>query len=93
MIALSGVAWVLLKGLKALLLTYGRRLPVPFRYGMANLYRPGNHAGVVLVALGTGVMFTLSIYLLQRSVLQRIVQNAPPGMPNVFLINITEREK
>jgi len=92
-IALSGVAWVLLKGLKALLRTYGRRLPVPVRYGMANLYRPGNHAGVVLVALGTGVMFTLSIYLLQRSVLQRIVQNAPPGMPNVFLVNITEREK
>ena len=30
---------------------------------MANLYRPGNHAGAVLVALGTGVMFTLSIYL------------------------------
>jgi putative ABC transport system permease protein len=92
-IALSGVAWALLKGLKALLRAYGRRLPVPVRYGMANLYRPGNHAGVVLVALGTGVMFTLSIYLLQRSVLQKIVQNAPPGMPNVFLVNITEREK
>ena len=46
---MSAVAWLLLKSLKALLRRFGRWLPVPVRYGMANLYRPGNHAGAVLV--------------------------------------------
>jgi putative ABC transport system permease protein len=90
---MSGVAWVLLGSLKSLLGRVGRRLPVPVRYGMANLYRPGNHAGAVLVALGTGVMFTLSVYLVQRSLLSRILQSAPPDMPNVFLVNITDSER
>ena len=60
---------------------------------MANLYRPGNHAGAVLVALGTGVMFTLSVFLVQRSMLSQMLESAPPDMPNVFLVNITEAER
>ncbi len=56
-------------------------------------YRPGNHAGAVLVALGTGVMFTLTVYLVQRSLLDRMLESAPPDMPNVFLVNITEAER
>ncbi len=91
--AMSGVAWLLLRSLKALLGRFPRRFPTSVRYGMANLYRPGNHAGAVLVALGTGVMFTLSVYLVQRSLLDRLVQSAPPEMPNVFLVNITEGER
>ena len=90
---MSAVAWLLLKSLKSLLRRFGRWLPVPVRYGMANLYRPGNHAGAVLVALGTGVMFTLSVFLVQRSVLRQIIESAPPNMPNVFLVNITEAER
>ncbi len=90
---MSGVAWALLGSLRSLLRRTGRRLPVPVRYGMANLYRPGNHAGAVLVALGTGVMFTLSVYLVQRSLLSRIMESAPPDMPNVFLVNVTEAER
>jgi putative ABC transport system permease protein len=90
---MSAAAWVLLGSLKSLLGRVGWRLPVPVRYGMANLYRPGNHAGAVLVALGTGVMFTLSVYLVQRSLLGRIMESAPPDMPNVFLVNITDSER
>ncbi len=90
---MSGVAWLLLRLLKAWLRRWSHRLPVPVRYGMANLYRPGNHAEAVFVALGTGVMFTLSVYLVQVSLLDRLIQSAPPGMPNVFLVNITEAER
>ncbi|MFB3776927.1 MAG: ABC transporter permease [Bryobacteraceae bacterium] len=90
---MSGVAWALLASLKGLLGRFGKLLPVPLRYGLANLYRPGNHAGAVLVALGTGVMFTLTVFLVQRSLLGRILESAPPDMPNVFLVNITEAER
>jgi len=93
LLALSGVAWLLLRGLRALLRGGAWRLPATLRHGMANLYRPGNHAQAVLVALGIGVMFTLSVYLIQDGLLAEMLRSAPKNMPNVFLINITDRER
>lgn len=92
LIILSGVAWVLLWSLRWVVQKGPWRLPVPLRQGIANLYRPGNHAGAVLVSLGVGVMFTLSIYLIQKSLLAEVAGAAPPNAPNVFMINVTERE-
>ncbi len=83
---LGGFAWLLLRGLRRFShLTRGS-----LRHGLANLYRPGNQAEAVLVSIGIGVMFTLTIWLVQHSLLTEIAESAPPGMPNVFLIDITE---
>ena len=45
------------------------------------------------MALGIGVMFTLTIYLIQKSLLVEVMSAAPPGMPNVFMINVTDAER
>jgi putative ABC transport system permease protein len=87
---LSGIAWLMLRGLK---LASRRALPTSVRHGIANLYRPGNHAQTVLVALGIGVMFTLTVYLVERGVIAQMVRTAPPGMPNVFLIDISPQNR
>jgi putative ABC transport system permease protein len=92
LLALSLVAWLLLRALRLFLRFTPWRLPATIRHGMANLYRPGNYAGPVLVALGVGVMFTLSVYLIQHSLLDQIARSVPPSVPNVFLINITSSE-
>ncbi|MGD0002158.1 MAG: FtsX-like permease family protein, partial [Bryobacteraceae bacterium] len=92
LLALAAAAWVLLRALRWLVQKAPIRWPVEWRQGMANLYRPGNHAPSVLVALGLGVTFTLSVYLLQKSLIHEISSAAPPGSPNVILINITERD-
>ncbi len=85
LLILTGFAWLLLRGIRRLSpLTRGS-----LRHGLANLYRPGNQAEAVLVSIGVGVMFTLTIYLVQHSLLTEIAESAPPGMPNVFLIDIT----
>jgi putative ABC transport system permease protein len=90
MAVLSAIAWLMLRGLKIA----GRsQLPTSIRHGIANLYRPGNHAGSVLVSLGIGVMFTLTVYLVQRGVIADMSSNAPPGMPNVFLIDIAPKDR
>ncbi len=68
------------------------RLPVTLRHGIANLHRPGMHAEVILVAIGVGVTFTLTVYLLQTTVLAQLLRDAPEDMPNVYLSNITEAE-
>ena len=93
LLVLAIVAWLLLRGLRLFLRLSRGRLPSTLRHGIANLYRPGNQATPVLVSLGIGVMFTLTIYLVQNSILDQIVETAPPGMPNVFLIDIQPDQK
>ena len=88
LLVIAGFAWMLLRGLRALLRGPGRLLPAVLREGAANLYRPGNHAQTVLVTLGTGVMFTLTVYLVQHAMIAEMMQSAPPGMANVFLLDI-----
>ncbi len=88
LLVIAAVAWLLLRALRLLLRGPGRLLPSVVRQGVANLYRPGNHAQTVLVTLGTGVMFTLTVYLVQHSMIAEMMQSAPPGMPNVFLLDI-----
>ena len=63
------------------------------RHGIANLYRPGAHAQSVLVALGVGVMFTLTVYLVQHGMIAEMNRTSPPGMPNVFLIDIAPKDR
>ena len=68
------------------------RIPSLVRQGIANLYRQGNQAQAILVALGLGVMFTLTVYLVQNSLVKEIIATAPPGMPNVFLVGVTQAQ-
>ncbi|HVW87258.1 MAG TPA: FtsX-like permease family protein, partial [Bryobacteraceae bacterium] len=89
MAALAAVAWLLLRGLRILSRNLPRRAGPVIRQGIANLYRPGNHAGAAVMALGVGVMFTITIWIVQRGLLRDIVRTAPPGMPNVYLLDIT----
>jgi putative ABC transport system permease protein len=88
--ALSAVAWLMLRALK---IASRGKLPASIRHGIANLYRPGAHAQSVLVALGVGVMFTLTIYLVQHGMIAEMNRTSPPGMPNVFLIDIAPKDR
>jgi len=93
LLILSAVASAMLWGLKRFSRSTQHSMPAVVRHGIANIYRPGNQAAALLVALGLGVMFTLTVYLVQKSMLVQIAGSAPPGMPNVFLINITAKER
>lgn len=83
----------LLAALRLAARQWQHRLPALLRHGIANLYRPGNQAAGLLTALGVGVMFTLTVYLIQKSLLVQFAATAAPTAPNVFLINITPRER
>lgn len=89
LLAMAGVGWLLLRFLR----WFGREVAWRFRpslrHGIANLYRPGAHSQAALMALGIGVMFTLTVYLVQRGMLAEMRKSAPPGMPNVFLLDMT----
>ena len=42
---------------------------------------------------GVGVMFTLTVYLVQHGVIAQMNRTSPPGMPNVFLIDIAPKDR
>ncbi|MBI3282147.1 MAG: FtsX-like permease family protein [Acidobacteria bacterium] len=88
LLVLAAVAWLLLRALQAFVRRSPWRLPGSLRHGLANLYRPGTHSPAVLTALGMGVMFTLTVYLVQHSLLADLRRSAPPGMNNAFLLGI-----
>ena len=90
--ALALISAGLLRLLKAIPRILPVKLPVVLRHGVANLHRPGMHAGVILVALGIGVTFTLTVYLLQTTVLSELVRNETTDLPNVFVSNVTEEQ-
>ena len=87
---LAGVAALLLVVLKVIVKASQRNLPLALRHGFANLYRPGNQARSVLVALGIGVMFTLATYLLQHTVLREVRGEGPGRQGNLFLLDIRD---
>lgn len=87
---LAAVAVLLLWCMRRTVRALGTRLPAVLRHGFANLYRPGNQARAVLVALGVGVMFTLTTYLLQQTVLRQVRSEGTNGMGNVFLLDVRQ---
>ena len=86
--ALSVSAWLLLRGVRWFQRNAPASVPGTLRHGIANLYRPGNQAQAAVVALGVGVMFTLTVFLIQSALVRQIRGSAPPGMPNVFLLDV-----
>ncbi len=93
---LAGCILVLAAAAKLLLVALRRlpRLPsLSIRHGIKNLYRPGNQTTSVLVTLGLGVAFILTVYFIQTSLLSQIVKSAPADFPNVFLLGVTEGDK
>ncbi|MEI9813842.1 MAG: FtsX-like permease family protein [Acidobacteriota bacterium] len=87
--ALGVVAGALLRVIRSFLKHPPFRLAPVTRQGLSNLHRQGNQAQAILVAMSLGVMFTLSVYLIQNSLVSEILATAPPGVPNVFLIGVT----
>jgi putative ABC transport system permease protein len=89
---IGGVGALLLRILKRLSKRSAIRNSPAMHHGIANLYRPGAHAIAILASISIGVMFTLSVYSAQHSILDEIQSTAPPDAPNVFLLNVTEAD-
>jgi putative ABC transport system permease protein len=87
------VAALLLLGLTARLVIAGaRRLPrlhsLAWRQAVANVHRPGSHAGVVLVSLGLAVMLIVTVALLEQSLRAELNDRGPERSPAFFFIDI-----
>lgn len=93
LVLLGIAATLLLKSARSLVRRSGRTLPPSFRHGFANLYRPGTHAGSILVALGVGVVFITSTYLIQNTIIRDVQTGAPARSGNVYLLDIRPSQR
>jgi putative ABC transport system permease protein len=87
-----GLSALVLWGLRVLLSQTRLHLPSALRHGLANLYRPGNQSSAVLAALGAGVMLILSVFFMQRSIVNALHEDVKPDTPNIFLIDMSTDE-
>ncbi len=88
---LAGALFLL--GLTARLVIAGaKRLPrlrsLAWRQAVANVHRPGSHAGVVLVSLGLAVMLIVAVALLEQSLRAELADRGPGRSPAFFFIDI-----
>jgi len=92
LVFILGLSAATLRGLRAFLSRTRLHLHSALRHGLANLYRPGNQSAAVLAALGTGVMLILSVFLMQRSIVNALHEDLKPDTPNLFLIDMSAQE-
>ncbi len=64
------------------------RWSYPWRQGLANLYRPHNQTLILMLALGLGAFFILTLYLVQRTLIAQVQLAGGEGQPNLVFYDI-----
>ena len=88
------VLWLASLGLiKALRRWFPTRLPYLWRQGLANLYRPANQTGTVVLALGFGAFLLATLFLVQYNLLREFRVGGGAGgkageRPNLMFFDI-----
>jgi putative ABC transport system permease protein len=63
------------------------------RQGINSLYRPGNQTKVILLAVGLGAFFIISVRLLQTNLLDEFSLNLAADAPDMYLIDIQPKQR
>ncbi len=88
-----GLAFLNLAGMARLIAWLARRLtpaslPFAWRQGLANLHRPQNRTGLLLVAIGLGTFLILTLHLTRDVLLTQMFPPNPSAQPNAILFDI-----
>jgi putative ABC transport system permease protein len=88
-----GAAFLILTGMARLIAWSARRLtppslPFAWRQGLANLHRPQNRTGLLLVAIGLGTFLILTLHLTRDVLLTSMFPANKVSQPNAILFDI-----
>ncbi|HEX6180922.1 MAG TPA: FtsX-like permease family protein [Chitinophagaceae bacterium] len=92
------IAFLVLTGIAAILTWTVRRFfpsswSFVWRQGLANLYRPNNQTGILIVSIGLGTALICTMFFVQTILLNRIVLSAQGDQPNMILFDIQSRQR
>jgi len=82
---LALVSWGIVTGVRRFFPT---TWSYPWRQGLANLYRPQNQTTVLMLALGLGTFLIVTLFLVQRTLLEQIRVTGGEGRPNLVLFDV-----
>ncbi len=87
------VVFVLLAGVARAIMWAARRFfpstwSYPWRQGLANLYRPQNQTTVLMLALGLGTFLIMTLFLVQRTLLEQIQITGGEDRPNIVFFDV-----
>lgn len=84
LLVLYAVSWVVVR-----LGSLGQYAPsFALRQGLAALRRPGNQAAVIVMTVGIGLFFALTVRLVERNLLYSVNLAAAENLPNLLLLNV-----
>lgn len=91
-------AFLILSGIASLLMWLVRRFfpsgwSYLWRQGLANLYRPNNQTGILIVSIGLGTAFICVLFFIQTILLNRVTLTAGANQPNIVLFDIQTNQK
>ena len=70
-----------------------RFLSFAWRQGLANLHRPKNQTTAVMLAVGLGTFFLVTLYSVQRMLVAQISARAGTGEPNLVLFDVQRDQR
>lgn len=83
-IAFRVAAWLVVRGAAAA----GRPRRPGLRLALANLHRPGNPTGAVVLSLGLGLTVLVAIALIEGNFSRRVNETIPKDAPSFFFVDI-----
>lgn len=92
------LAFLILAGI-AMFLTWAVRKFFPsswnfsMRQGLANLYRPNNQTGILIVSIGLGTALICILVFVQSILLNRVTLSASGNQPNMVLFDIQTAQR
>lgn len=92
------VALLVLTVIAILLMWLVRRFfPVSWSYvlrqGIANLYRPNNQTGILIVSIGLGTALICTLFFIQDILLHRVSLTASGNQPNMVVFDIQSKQR
>ena len=92
------LAFLILSGLAQLLMWLVRRFfPASWSYvwrqGLANLYRPNNQTGTLILSIGLGTALICTVLFIQTILLNRVSLSASGNQPNMVMFDIQTAQR
>ena len=92
------IAFLILTGIAALLMwTVRKFFPSSWSYlwrqGLANLYRPNNQTGILIVSIGLGTALICTLFFVQGILLNRVTLSSSGNQPNMVLFDIQTTQR
>ena len=87
---LAGIARVLSWAVRR---WFPTRMPYIWRQGLANLHRPNNRTGMLMLALGMGTFLMVTLFLVRGTILSQWGTADEGGRPNLVLFDIQDDQR